>query len=97
MQYDVQWKQILSREPTDIKKGNKVRNYNIFKYEYKIENYILELPYKYISPLASLRIRSHSLKIETGRYEIKTGSRRWVPPMERYGQNCRTRLYYRMS
>ena len=51
---------------------------------------MLELPYKYISPLASLRIRSPSLKIETGRYEIKTGSRRWVSHMERYCQNCRT-------
>ncbi len=51
----------------------KLRTYKLFKQEYKLENYLLQLKdLRYIKVLITFRISSHSLRIETDRYERET-------------------------
>ena len=50
----------------------KLRTYKLFKCEYKLENYLVQLKdISGISALLKFRISSHNLRIETGRYERK--------------------------
>ncbi len=48
----------------------KLRTYKLFKQEYNLENYLLQLKdLRYIKVLIKFRISSHSITIETARYE----------------------------
>ncbi len=48
----------------------KLRTYQLFKHEYKLEMYLTHLKdLHYIKALTRFRISSHNLRIKTGRYE----------------------------
>jgi len=89
--YIKQWYDILNRVPKNEKDGNKLRNFRLFKTEYTIENYLLGIHcIKQRSLFTKLRIRAHSLPIESGRYLIKTGSTTWVCPLDRKCNKCKS-------
>ena len=55
---------------SEINNSNRLQAYNIFKHNFEIENYLnLEIDPKYKLALTRFRTSSHSLMIETGRYE----------------------------
>lgn len=57
------------REIQNSEKNPKLRTYKLFKTEFKLENYlIMSNNYNHTVSLARLRISSHNLAIETGRY-----------------------------
>lgn len=62
--YATQWKTYISRDSVP----NKLCTYAEFKQDFKIENYILSLPLKVRRNFTKLRISSHRLAVETGRY-----------------------------
>ncbi len=64
--------------------GNKLRTYANFKNNYNVENYLMVgLPPAYIKSIASLRLSTHGLEIERGRYYQPP-----VPPERRVCQQC---------
>lgn len=66
--------------------GNKLRNYRTYKYNFRKEDYLNILTHKNLrSSFAQLRLSSHKLHIETGRY-AKLQER--LPPNERLCKKC---------
>ena len=48
----------------------KLRTYKLFKKNFRLENYLIEIENtKHALALARFRISSHNLRIETGRYD----------------------------
>lgn len=62
---------------------NKLRTYCKFKLSYSLENYVTLLKRKFISVFCKLRISSHKLRIETGRYSSPR-----LPPEQRICNHC---------
>lgn len=70
--------------------GNKLRNYRIYKTNFRKEDYLNNLYYfPYRSKLANLRLSSHKLHIETGRY---VNSKERLNPEDRICNNCNLKL-----
>jgi hypothetical protein len=66
--YVQKWETLLN-DGAKNSTGNKLRIYNTFKHEFKIENYLLHITdKKYRTATTNLRISTHKLRIETGRY-----------------------------
>jgi len=65
--YTSQWKSHIAKAEDPLI-PNKLRSYADFKSDFKIENYILSCPLENRRLFSKLRISSHNLSIETGRY-----------------------------
>ena len=64
----------------------KLRTYKLFKKDFRLENYLVEIENtKHALALARFRISSHNLRIETGRYD-----QRKTKPEERLCIYCRS-------
>ena len=64
----------------------KLRTYKLFKKDFRLENYLIEIENtKHALALARFRISSHNLRIETGRYD-----QRKTKPKERLCIYCRS-------
>ena len=64
----------------------KLRTYKLFKKDFRLENYLVEIENtKHALALARFRISSHNLRIETGRYD-----QRKTKPEERFCIYCRS-------
>ena len=62
---------------SEINNSSRLRSYNIFKHNFELEIYLtLNLDTKYKTALTRFRTSSHSLFIETGRYENITREQR---------------------
>ena len=66
--YIKNWRDRLTKLPTNNGANNKLRTYCQFKDTFEIENYILSQKFLHRRSFSKLRISSHSLHIETGRY-----------------------------
>ena len=65
----------------------KLRTYKLFKKDFRLENYLIEIENtKHALALARFRISSHNLRIETGRY-----GQRKIKPEERLCIYCRSK------
>ena len=53
---------------SQLRDDSKLRVYSLFKTDFKMENYILQFPLHIRRNLTRLRISSHNLAVETGRY-----------------------------
>ena len=62
--YNESW----SREIESCLSQGKLRVYANFKKSFKLENYLVQFPYKFRRYFTKLRISAHNLAIETGRY-----------------------------
>ena len=83
--YSEQWlAAINSSEGVSRGSGNKLRTYCKFKDKFTLENYLLCLPPAKRRALTKLRISSHKLEIERGRYRRPT----IVPAAERFCKLC---------
>lgn len=70
---------------SEINNSNRLQAYSIFKHNFEIENYLnFEIDPKYKLALTRFRTSSHSLMIETGRYEN-------IPREQRICQFCNMR------
>ena len=67
--------------------SGKLRTYKLIKREFKMEKY-LNLPPHLRVPTSRLRTSAHSLRIETGRYNLPTP----IPANERYCWFCTNQL-----
>ena len=64
----------------------KLRTYKLFKKDFRLENYLIEIENtKHALSLTRFRISSHNLRIETGRYD-----QRKIKPEERLCIYCRS-------
>ena len=64
----------------------KLRTYKLFKKDFRLENYLIEIENtKHALALTHFRISSHNLRIETGRYD-----QRKIKPEERLCIYCRS-------
>ena len=64
----------------------KLRTYKLFKKDFRLENYLIEIENtKHALALTCFRISSHNLRIETGRYD-----QRKIKPEERLCIYCRS-------
>ena len=65
-------RQFIDKTTTDIQTagdGKKLRTYKLFKNEFRLEHYLLNIPNQhYRCALAQYRLSSHNLGIETGRH-----------------------------
>ena len=78
------WENYIGISPSlqNIKTSTKMRTYNLFKKEFTFENY-LNKSFNLRLPFTKLRISTHDLHIETGRYNKPS-----LPPDQRICQNC---------
>ena len=84
--YISNWSHYLNRSECDsVNQGNKLRCYNKFKSEFKMENYVLQTKCDKRREFAKLRISAHTLQIELGRYAVPK-----VPACERFCKLCNT-------
>ena len=68
--------------------GGKLRTYSLLKNNYEIEPYLKSnMPRQYRCKIAALRVGSHDLEIERGRYSIPK-----IPANSRYCKFCRTQV-----
>jgi hypothetical protein len=67
---EVEWLDVLNKPPNANKQqGNKLRTYNIFKSQFKLESYLLHVKNKaHRKSLCQLRTSTHPLRIEKGRH-----------------------------
>ena len=82
------WHQELNRINNNMKQhgGNKLRTYNCFKQAFEYESYLdFETNFYLRSNITKLRISSHKLEIELGRY---TNSNGLNPPQNRICKQC---------
>ncbi len=72
--YEFQWRNEINRKPGNNKgSGNKLRTYALFKSSFKYETYLDFHPdFRKRRLLTKLRISSHRLEVEMGRYQSKT-------------------------
>ena len=64
------YKELWLQSPVQsIQCNNKLRTFKIFKHEFKLENYLLHESLEKLKNLTRLRISSHKLAVETGRYK----------------------------
>ena len=74
------WQNIIKKE------NSKLRTYSLFKNQFEMEKYLLHVKDKNVrSCFTKLRISSHKLMIETGRYNRP----RKIPVNERYCNYCK--------
>ena len=79
--YEDEWLNTLMKQS-----NNKLRTYNKSKYNFRFENYLNDIRnLKYRQALTRLRVSSHNLRIETGRFHKKNN---YLPPKERVCQMC---------
>ncbi|MCU7801521.1 MAG: hypothetical protein KZQ70_15660 [gamma proteobacterium symbiont of Lucinoma myriamae] len=78
------WKSALFDDSKNPNNGNKLRTYRNFKTEYRLEKYLLssDNPRQEITIFAKIRLSSHKLHVEEGRY-------RKTPLSERLCQLCK--------
>ena len=57
-------------KPSDMNRGNKLRTYATFKYQFLCESYINTLNFRERKALSMFRISAHKLEIERGRYTV---------------------------
>lgn len=62
---------------TDVQNSSKCINYRIFKTEFKLEKYIIQIEPKYYIPMARFRTTNNRLPIEKGRWEHIERSQRY--------------------
>ena len=87
--FKIYWHKCLF-DDSNKEHGNKLRHYRSFKSNFLKEEYLSKLWYKpYRSSVASLRLSSHKLHIETGRY-AREGER--LPPSQRICKYCTSGL-----
>jgi exonuclease III len=83
--YVQKWKALMN-DGAKNSTGNKLRVYNTFKHEFKLESYLLHLTDKrYRTATTNLRISTHKLRIETGRYNKPSK----IPIDERFCLKCK--------
>ena len=88
--YEFQWRNQISRTTSRNKTaGNKLRTYYTFKKEFQFEKYLeLQGNFALRRNITKIRISSHRLEIEAGRYSSKKTNRTRVEANQRLCRNC---------
>ncbi len=88
--YEFQWRNELNRTMSrNNTGGNKLRTYQTFKGNFEYEKYLdLQVNFAFRKNITKLRISSHKLEIETGRYYSKKNNREKVEMNRRLCKNC---------